>query len=169
MLRGLVHWVMSIGQRRQGWLDERMHAGVRELLVHACARHWLACPAYCLMPDHGHFLWLGLCETSDQLPAARFFRTHWNRLLDSRGVELEKQGYEHVLIEHERNRSEFEDAMFYILRNPEDAGLVAGWREWPHLGSIAAGFPDIDPRDRQRFPGNFWKIHHQQVRKLAGG
>ena len=163
-----VHWVMTIDGRRKGWLDDRMHAGVRELLVHLCHRHHLACPAYCLMPDHGHFLWMGLCAISDQLPAAKFFRTQWNRLLAKRGVCLQRQGYEHVLNEHERNREEFEDTLFYILANPERGKLVGEWREWDFLGSMVAGYPDLDPREKERFPGSFWKLHHREGESLEG-
>ena len=163
-----VHWVMTIDGWKKGWLDDGMHAGVRELLVHACGRYHLACPAYCLMPDHGHFLWMGLCEISDQMKAGRFFRKHWNRLLEARGLKLQQQGYEHVLNEHERNRTEFEDALFYVLANPERGGLVGEWREWGFLGSVVAGDPELDPREKGRFPGIFWKIHHKEVARLEG-
>ena len=163
-----VHWVMTIDGRGTGWLDEGMHAEVRELLVHGCGRFHLACPAYCVMPEHGHFLWMGLCAISDQMRAVRFFRKHWNRLLAERGMSLQQQGYEHVLNESERNRTEFEDTLFYILANPERGGLVEEWRDWPYLGSVVAGYPDLDPRDREKFPGDFWKLHHREVERLEG-
>jgi len=73
-----------------------------------------------------------------------------------------------VLNEHERNRTEFEDTLFYILANPERAGLVAEWREWPFLGAMVAGYPELDPREKGRFPGIFWKTHHKEVERLEG-
>jgi putative transposase len=77
---------MTIEGRRTGWLTHMFHAQFRELLLHALARYQLACPAYCLMPDHLHLLWLGLAPSSDQRLAAQFFRQHMNRLLASGGT-----------------------------------------------------------------------------------
>lgn len=33
-----VHWTMTIDKRSRGWLDDQMHATLRELLLHTCAR-----------------------------------------------------------------------------------------------------------------------------------
>ena len=79
--RAWVHWSMTIENRAKGWLDPLHHARLREAMLHTLTRYRLACPVYCLMPDHGHFLWGGLAEGSDQIPAAKFFRQEWNRLL----------------------------------------------------------------------------------------
>ena len=150
----------------QGWLDAPMHACVREILIHTLARYHLVCPAYCLMPDHAHFFWMGTHGKSDQQAAAMFFRKHWNRALREGGFALQKQGYDHVLNEHERNRSEFEDTLGYVLKNAERGGLVGEWREWPYLGAAAAGFPDLDPREVDGM-GRFWKVHATLLRKGA--
>lgn len=154
---------MTIQGRATGWLDQEMHRDVREVLIHAAARHHLACPIYCLMPDHAHFLWLGLGQRCDQLNAARFFRKHWNRLLEQRQVSLQPQGYEHVLNESERNPSAFEDTCLYIAHNPQRAELVEDWREWKHLGAVVAGFPQLDPRSLPAFWAEFWKVHHRAL------
>jgi len=50
----VVHWTLSISNRRRGWLNERFHAAFRELALHTAAREGLFCPTYCLMPDHLH-------------------------------------------------------------------------------------------------------------------
>ena len=68
---------MTIEARRRGWLDREHHAEVREMLIHTCARYQLLCPAYCLMPDHAHFLFMGLSDTSNQRNAVKFFRKAW--------------------------------------------------------------------------------------------
>jgi len=47
---------MTLYDRATGWLDAEMHHAIRELLLHTLARHDLHCAAYCLMPDHAHFL-----------------------------------------------------------------------------------------------------------------
>ncbi len=115
---------MATRDRARGWLDERMHGHVRELLLHTMARHDLHCPGYCLMADHTHFLWVGLGDAADQIPAARFFRKYWNVALRHRGVELQPQSYDHVLREDERRPDAFEETVIYIFRNLQRAGLV---------------------------------------------
>lgn len=111
------------------------------------------------MPDHGHFLWLGLDSESDQLKASRFFRRYWNQALRERGFALQKQAHDHVLDEHERNPDAFEDTRLYVLKNPERGALVGSWTEWPYSGAIVAGYPDLDPRDVKAVE-KFWKIHN---------
>jgi len=160
---------MCIEKRRAGWLDPHHHGALRETLIHLCARHQLLCPAYCLMPDHGHFLLMGLADRSDQLLGLRFMRKDWNRLLRPSGYELQKQAYDHVLNESERNQTEFEDTLIYVLKNPQRGKIVEHWDEWPFLGAIAAGYPDFDPRmDLVRFLQSMWKIHNRERTKLRG-
>ena len=84
-----VHWNMTIHNRATGWLSEVVHLKIREALLHTMFRYRAACPVYCVMPDHGHFLWGGLAAESNQLNAARFFRQEWNRILK----QDSKQGY----------------------------------------------------------------------------
>ena len=164
-----VHWTMAIEGRRKGWLDETHHAGMREVLIHMCARYHLLCPAYCFMPDHAHFLFIGLSDSSDQKNAVKFLRRAWNARLASAGCELQKQAHDHVLDESERNPSAFEDTLLYILNNPVRARLVEAREEWPFLGAIAAGFPEFDPR--REFADHcrqVWKIHQLERRKFQG-
>jgi REP element-mobilizing transposase RayT len=74
--RGLawVHWTMNLADRATGWLDPLHHARLREILCHALAREELVCAAYCLMPDHAHFLIGGLSSASDQRNGIKAFR-----------------------------------------------------------------------------------------------
>ena len=157
-----VHWSMTIDGRRTGWLDTAHHAAVRELLLHTLARYRLACPAYCLMPDHGHFLWLGTSPLADQRKAAAFFRRHWNLLLRAKGCELQLQGYDHVLREEERQRGAFAVIATYILDNPVRAGLTDDWRDYPYTGAIVVGRPEIDPRAT-----DFWERLWRHWNSLA--
>lgn len=117
------------------------------------------------MPDHAHFLWLGLDGECNQLNAAKFFRRHWNGLLEKRGVRLQLQSYDHVLDETERRPEAFEDTCLYIANNPQRGGLVSNWRDWEFSGSVVAGFPDLDPRDLTAFWSKFWKIHNLETKR----
>ena len=71
-----VFWTLTLEGRAQGWLNTLFHARFRELMLHAAARIQLLCPAYCLMPDHLHLVWMGLHQQSDQLNAMKFLRIH---------------------------------------------------------------------------------------------
>ncbi len=159
-----------MNRRTRGWLTPAHHAALREILIHICARYHLICPAYCLMPDHGHFLFMGLSDSTDQRVAVKFSRRHWGELLRKTGHELQKQAYDHVLSESERNPEAFEDALIYIFNNPARAGLAGDWREWEYLGAIAAGYPDLDPRGGgfTAFRERFWKVHHKERARLQG-
>ena len=124
----------------------------------------MICPAYCLMPDHAHFLWIGASPGSDQKAAAAFFRRHWNLDLRQRGYALQKQAYDHVLNEHERNPDAFEDTRMYILKNPERARLVADWMDWQYSGALGPGYPDLDPRKEDAL-GRFWLAYSAELKR----
>ena len=155
-----VHWSMTIQERKQGWLDSSMHQTVRELLLHTCARYHLHCPAYCLMPDHAHFLWMGTDSSSNQLNAAKFFRRFWNQELKKRGMSLQSESYDHVLLENEKRPEAFEDTVLYIMKNPERAGLTAEWKDWEYGGGIIPGYPKIPHFPFSEFWSLLWKIHN---------
>lgn len=158
-----VHWTMAIDQRATGWLDALHHARLREILCHALGRHRVICPAYCLMPDHGHFLWVGWSAESDQRKAAKLFREAWNSELAAKGIELQRQAHDHVLRESERDRNAFTGVAHYIFENPTRGGLVGKWTDYPYLGAVVPGYPVLDPR-WEGFWERFWRIHA----RLAG-
>ncbi len=153
---------MTMRDRARGWLDAQMHSEVRELLLHAMSRYHLQCAAYCLMSDHAHFLWMGLWEGSDQRLAAKFFRKHWNAALSERGVKLQHQAYDHVLREYERRPDAFEDTVIYVFKNPQRAGLLEEWEDWPFSGTIIPGYPDLPKSGFGEFWPQFWKIHNRE-------
>lgn len=152
---------MTLEDRSTGWLDAAHHTALRELLLHTCHRYVLACPAYCLMPDHAHFLWQGLADTSDQRLAAAWFRRQWNALLAPTRA-LHRQAHDHVLRDTERTHDAFPKIAAYILQNPERAKLVASWRDWPYLGAIFPGVHPLDPR-MPDYWDRYWREHHRRV------
>lgn len=156
--RAIVHWTMAMENRATGWLDARFHTGLKLALVHVCARYGLACPVYCLMPDHAHFLLAGLREDSDQRAGMRMLRREFGKLLPE-GFSLQRQAHDHVLREKERERGALETMAGYVLQNPERAGLVERWEEYAFCGAIVAGYPSLDPR-REKFWESFWLAFH---------
>jgi putative transposase len=157
-----VHWSMTLKDRAVGWLDSRHHAVVREILCHALARYRLVCPTYCLMPDHGHFLWIGCAAVSDQERAVALFRHAWNEQLRPANCQLERQPFDRVLSERERQHDAFLDVAGYILDNPMRAGLVGTRAEWPYSGAVVPGYPRLSPQ-RPDYWELFWRIYAQNV------
>lgn len=149
---------MTIAERRTGWLDERSHARIRELLLHTMSRYHLLCPTYCAMPDHLHLLWMGLTGDADQLVAAACFRKHLNEILNP--CRLQKQGYDHVLREQERARGALDAVAFYILENPVRAGLVPMASAYPYSGCMVPGYPALSVGAREYWT-TFWKIYEK--------
>ena len=155
-----VHWSMTIEDRKTGWLIPIFYYKFREILTHTAFRYGLCCPIYCLMPDHIHLLWLGILDTCDQRVAARYFRKNVNLVLEKLDVQLQLQGYDHVLREEERERSAFEDVAEYIARNPERAGLVKeeGFRDYRYTDCLLPGYPELKLW-QDDFWDRFWRTY----------
>jgi len=145
----VVHWAMTMRDRRTGWLDARFYYHFRELLAHSQFRYAIACPIFCLMPDHIHLLWMGIWEASDQRLAMRHLRKRLNASLVRIGFELQDQPYDHVLQEEERQEAALMETCEYIARNPERAGIVAldGYASYPYSGCLVPGYPELRPFD----------------------
>lgn len=140
-----VHWILTIDQRRTGWLDPRFLYRFREALTHVAFRDQLACPVFCLMPDHIHMLWCGLAEATDQRSAMKRFRRDVNGCLRQIGFEFQLQPYDHVLKEQESEVSAIEEVIEYIARNPERKGLVPvdQFASYAFTGCLLPGFPEV--------------------------
>ena len=126
-------------------------------MLHAAVREQLFCPAYCLMPDHLHLIWMGLRRASDQLNAMKFLRTHLEPALGG-GREWQHQPHDHVLREEERRRNAFASFCFYTLANPVRDELVKKESDWPYSGAIIPGYPSVHPL-ADGFWELFWKLY----------
>ena len=148
---------MTLEGRAKGWLDERFHARFREILLHALCRSSTLCPIYCLMPDHGHFVVLGVSADADQKTWARMLRKEWNGLLGE-GTSLARQAYDHVLRKEEREREALGKVAHYIRENPVRAGLVEDADAWLYAGCLVPGYPTLHPA-KPLFWEAFWQAH----------
>jgi putative transposase len=151
-----VHWVLTLYDRRTGWLNETVHLKFRELMLHVAAREGLFCPVYCLMPDHLHLIWLGLRLDTDQRNGMSFLRTHLEPLLSP--GKLQPQAYDHVLRAAERRRDAFARTCFYILANPVRAELIKQTGIWPFGGAVIPGYPKLHPLEADFWP-LFWRLY----------
>jgi len=152
----VVHWTLTVFNRGTGWLNDAFHARFRELMLHAAAREGLLCPAYCLMPDHIHLLWMGLTRETDQRTGMSFLRTHLKPILAP--FKLQPQAHDHVLRDEERQRNAFAKICFYILANPVRAGLIKETEIWQFCGAIIPGYPVFHPLEKD-FWRLFWKLY----------
>ncbi|MCG8602121.1 MAG: hypothetical protein MI807_18400 [Verrucomicrobiales bacterium] len=158
----IVHWNFSIKDRQTGWLDAEFHFHFREVLLHSLGRQGALCAGYCLMPDHAHLLLLGVDEKCDQREAIRFLRKHTQSDLRRRNCEWQKQPYDNVLREKDRQRFSFEKIAGYIRENPVRAGLVSNWVDWSYTGSMLPGYPEVNFRDADYWDA-FWRIYYSKV------
>ena len=155
----VVHWTLTVERGNEFHLDELFHLRLRDCLMHTFAREegaGLACPVYCVMPDHLHMVWMGTNHANDQRRAIAFFRTHLKRVISP--ARLQHQAHDHVLREDERRRKMFATVCNYILANPVEAGLVKSANEWTYSGCVVPGYPDLQPF-QENFWGVFWRIY----------
>jgi putative transposase len=160
-----VHWSLPTHDRMTGWLTEKFHAYFRELMLHTAAREGLFCPAYCLMPDHLHLVWMGLQRDSDQFNGMSFLRTHLEPALAP--VKFQPQAHDNVLRAVEREHGAFAKVCFYVLDNPVKAKLATRPEEWKFNGAVVPGYPTLHPLNAD-FWEKFWKIHANARHPDAG-
>jgi putative transposase len=160
----VVFWTLPISHRARSWLGEGFHAAFREMMLHAAVREGVLCPAYCLMPDHLHLVWMGLRHATDQCNGMKFLRAELGRFL--RPARFQHQAHDHVLKPKERERHAFSVACAdYVLLNPLKAELVKAPEDWPYLGAVVPGYPRLNPLEGDYWQW-FWK-HYYAVRELG--
>jgi REP element-mobilizing transposase RayT len=152
----VIHWTMPMALRGTGWLNAAFHAQFREIMLHAAAREGLFCLTYCLMPDHIHLVWMGLRRDTDQRNGLKFLREHLGPAL--RPHRFQHQPHDHVLRASERVRQAFSKVCFYLLDNPCRAKLVQRPEDWPYVGAIVPGYPNLHPLQEKFWP-LFWKLY----------
>jgi len=151
----VVFWTLTVYDRAKGWLTPSFHQQFRELMFHTAAREGLLCPVYCLMPDHLHFVWMGLRLDSDQLNGMAFLRTYLEPALSP--AKLQPQSQDRVLREEQRKRNAFAKVCFYIASNPARSKLIDEKAVWPFAGCLIPGYPKLDPQ-ADDYWSKFWRI-----------
>jgi putative transposase len=144
-------------QRGQGWLCEEFHDHFRWVMLHGCARYDLACPLYCLMPDHAHFMMVGWTPQADQKRFINYLRKHTQQWLKKVDMCWQKQAHDHVLRPLESDRYAFESLAHYIAENPVRAGLVRERFQWPYTGSVIPGYPELMPAMADYW-SRYWRL-----------
>jgi putative transposase len=161
----VVHWTLPLFDRVTGWLSDAFHSLFRELMLHAAAREGLLCPAYCLMPEHIHLLWMGLRFDTDQINGMAFLRTYIEPALAP--AKFQPQPHDRVLRAEQRRRNAFAETCRYVLNNPVRAELVVKAEAWKFNGAIVPGFPTLHPLQPDYWP-KFWKVFAKSRHADAG-
>jgi REP element-mobilizing transposase RayT len=161
----MVHWTLPTFDRATGWLSDTFHSSFRQLMLHTAAREGLFCPAYCLMPDHLHLVWLGLRQDTDQFNGMAFLRTYLEPALAP--AKFQSQPHDNVLRQPEREHNPFAKVCFYILANPVEAKLVTKPEEWRFSGDVIPGYPTLHPL-KPDFWDKFWRLSTRSVHPDAG-
>jgi putative transposase len=111
---------------RCSWLLEKCRA---ESAARAFAIH-----AYCVMPDHFHFLTEGLKPSSDLLNLVKSLKLKTSRSYRAETSQIlwQKKFFDHIL----RSNESIESVARYIWMNPVRKGLSKAIGEYPFAGSL---------------------------------
>ena len=161
----VVFWTLTTFDRSKGWLTSSFHQRFQNLMLHAAVREGLACPIYCLMPDHIHLIWMGLKRDSDQINGMSFLRTYLEPELTP--AKFQPQPQDEVLREEQRKRNAFAKVCFYIAANPVRAKLMGETEVWPFTGCVIPGYPKLNPVGED-FWQKFWRIFSKLRQSDAG-
>ena len=164
--KAYVFWTHTTEDRGRFELNDSFHFRFREILTHVCFRYQLVTPAYCIMPDHVHLLWIGYADDADQKQATRFFRKELRSVIAP--CVWQRQPHEHVVREQERKSGIYADTIRYILNNPVRADLAERWQDYAFIGSMLPGYPHIDLRQRD-FRELFWKVYQKLAEAADAG
>jgi|ERR1700738_790985 putative transposase len=129
--------------RREIFVNQRRCSWVLELFRSECTARDFAVHAYCLMPDHFHFLAEGLESTSDLLNLIKSFKLKTSRAYSRKTREIlwQRKFFDHIL----RPNESPEAVAWYIWLNPVHKGLCATAETYPFNGSFTSSIPRTDP------------------------
>ncbi len=119
-------------------------ATLKQAMAEAATSHGCAIIAYCIMPDHLHFL---TCVTREGGNVRRM--ADWLKRVS--GYRISRLGLDAPIWQrsfwdrHKREHESTEDIVAYILNNPMLEALCERPDDWPH--SAFLGYPWSEHRD----------------------
>jgi putative transposase len=137
------------GRRPVFALSRRCEIAIETLRTVSTAMHFLV-HAYCIMPDHVHFLVEGATETSDlHALVTRWKQRIGYRLRLASVPELwQERYYDHIL----RKAEDADGVAWYIWMNPVRKGLVDSPAQYPFSGSFTVEWPKSPMTGREWRP-----------------
>ena len=144
--------------RQKIFTNERFCFWLLKVFRAESARCDFAISAFCVMPDHFHFLAEGVSPSSDLLKFVKAFKLKTSRVYQRRTPRTlwQRKFFDHVL---RRNESP-ESVAWYIWMNPVRKGLSREIGLYPFSGSFTSPFP---PRGT---PATMWTPPYLQKSPL---
>lgn len=129
VLPGYPHHVTQRGNRRQRvFFSEDDYAHYLQLIVKGCRKAQTECLAYCLMPNHVHFVFTPSteCGLRDALAEAhRRYSRRINSRFDWRGHLWQERFFSCPM-----NEAHLAATVRYVELNPVRANLIADAKDW---------------------------------------
>src|SRR5712664_2308027 len=142
---GQQHYFVTICSfnRRAIFADRSRCSSLLELFRSECVARNFGVHAYCVMPNHFHFLAEGLGPTSDLLNLIKSFKLKTSRTYSRQtGLILwQRKFYDHIL----RSNESPESVAWYIRLNPVRKGLSETVQTYPFNGSFTSRIPRGNP------------------------
>ena len=134
---------MCCENRKPIFLNTEKAARIVEQLRTESLLNQFLVDAYCVMPDHLHFLALGKEATSNLLVFAKSFKQKTAYVYHQKtGTRLwQKNYYDHVL----RANEDSQEVAAYIWLNPVRKGLCKNFDDYPFSGSFARPWKTSPP------------------------
>jgi putative transposase len=130
-------------KRRKIFADAGRCQWLLDLFCAECAAREFAVQAYCVMPDHFHFLAESIALSSDPLALIKNLKIKSSRAYhrETRTLLWQKKFYDHIL----RPREMPEAVAWYIWMNPVRQGLTSAPREYQFAGSLSGLVGPLKP------------------------
>jgi putative transposase len=142
---GQQHYFVTICcfNRRRIFASRGRCSWLLELFRSECADRQFAVHAYCLMPDHFHFLAEGLGATDDLLNLIKSFKLKTSRTYARQTGQIlwQRKFFDHIL----RSNESVESVARYIWMNPVRKGLSAAAQAYPFSGSFTSSIKRANP------------------------
>ena len=141
---GRKHYFITLCcEKRQKLLQGQLAEWVRGELFKVSEQEGFAIHAYCVMPDHLHFLAEGKSEKSNLLHFVWGFKHHTAKAYERKTRERlwQRKFYDHIL----RRGDSIDSVAWYIWMNPVRQGICATVQEYPFSGSLTIEKPSTSP------------------------
>jgi putative transposase len=146
---GIAHHVVQRGNRKQAlFFDDSDRRAYLNLLAGACAKHKIACLAWCLMTNHIHLVLVPAIEDGLRAPLASVHTAFSQRI--NRARDLSGHLFQGRFASYAMDEAHLMAAARYVENNPVAAGLVGRAEAWPwssaraHVERRSDGLTDID-------------------------
>ncbi len=120
------------------FLERNLAEKVISILKEDASRMAFLLHAWCLMPDHLHFLTEGADETADLFQFVTHFKQRTTASFTGPRTLWQRNFYEHILRSHEK----IGRVANYIWMNPVRKGLCEFVNEHPYSGSLTMPWTD---------------------------